>query len=75
MTIPDNNKAKRGRPAVNSTFVGVRLPPDALAALDAWIARRAEPVSRPEAIRHILAAFLNPTPEPVQVRRAKATQK
>jgi hypothetical protein len=37
------------------TMVGVRLQPDQLAALDAWITRQEAPVTRPEAIRLILA--------------------
>jgi len=43
-----------GRPAVNATPVTVRLPPDQLAALDAWIARQAESLSRPEAMRRLI---------------------
>ncbi|WP_237748946.1 ribbon-helix-helix protein, CopG family [Sphingobium sp. ba1] len=35
-------------------MVGVRLQPDQLAALDAWIAQRETQLSRPEAIRVIL---------------------
>ena len=31
--------------------MGVRLPPDLLAGLDAWIAQYARHASRPEAIR------------------------
>jgi metal-responsive CopG/Arc/MetJ family transcriptional regulator len=45
---------KRGRPAVGSTGVLVKLPPDQLATLDAWIAAQAQPPSRPEAIRTLL---------------------
>jgi hypothetical protein len=49
------NKKRIGRPPVGSTLVGVRLPPDELAALDAWIATQDDPrPSRPEAIRHHL---------------------
>jgi hypothetical protein len=36
--------------------VGVRLHPEQLAALDAWIAKQPEEVSRPEAVRRILEA-------------------
>lgn len=43
-----------GRPAVNATPVTVRLPPDQLTALDAWIARQDAPPSRPEAIRLLI---------------------
>jgi hypothetical protein len=65
--IPDNakcnmasisdNKKSRGRPPTTGTgtLIGVRLQPDQLAALDAWIAARPDPKpSRPEAIRVIL---------------------
>jgi hypothetical protein len=48
-------KKRIGRPPVGSTLVGVRLPPDELAVLDAWIAKQNDPrPSRPEAIRHHL---------------------
>ncbi len=36
----------------------VRLQPAQLAALDDWIAKQPKPVSRPEAIRAIVAARL-----------------
>jgi hypothetical protein len=58
MAIDDARKAKRGRPAVNSTPISVRLPPDQLAALDDWIAAQSSEVSRPEAIRRLLSAAL-----------------
>jgi hypothetical protein len=51
----------RGRPVTTGTgqMLGVRLQPDQLAALDAWIARCPEPKpSRPEAVRRILAGAL-----------------
>jgi hypothetical protein len=45
---------RRGRPAGRDFTVGVRMQPDQLTALDAWIARQPEPQpSRPEAIRHL----------------------
>jgi Arc/MetJ-type ribon-helix-helix transcriptional regulator len=48
-----------GRPPAGSTLIGVRLPPNELAALDAWIAKQNEPrPSRPEAIRHHLKRAL-----------------
>lgn len=40
-------------------MVGVRLQPDDLAALDAWIAGRDPVPSRPEAIRVILKERLS----------------
>jgi hypothetical protein len=36
----------------------VRLPPQQLAALDAWIADQPKPISRPEAIRAMVSASL-----------------
>jgi hypothetical protein len=58
---PDEKK-KRGRPALyegsngkGAPQIGLRLPPDDLAAVDAWIAKRKEPeLSRPEAIRRLV---------------------
>jgi len=40
---------------VNATPVTVRIPPDQLAKLDAWITDQGEPMTRPEAVRQILA--------------------
>ena len=53
-------KKKTGRPATGrGTLVGVSVPASALAALDAYIAAQPEPKpGRPEAIRRILAAYL-----------------
>lgn len=39
-------------------MIGVRLQPDQLAALDQWIAAQGEPLSRPKAIRMLLAQML-----------------
>jgi cytochrome c553 len=48
-----------GRPRTDATPVMVRLPPSAIASLDAWIAAQPEPrPSRPEAIRRLLAQAL-----------------
>jgi hypothetical protein len=53
-------KRRRGRPETNATPVMVRVHPDQLAALDAWIERQPDPKpSRPEAIRRILAEGLD----------------
>lgn len=54
-------KKKRGpAPTGVGTLVGVRLQPDQLAKLDAWISARPEPQpSRPAAIRDILETALN----------------
>ena len=54
----DNTKRKRAQQT--GTLVGVRLQPDGLAALDAFIAQSAEPgASRPEAIRTLMGEALN----------------
>jgi hypothetical protein len=60
--ITGSSKKKRGRPALyegsngkGAPQIGLRLPPDDLAAVDAWIAKRKEPdLSRPEAIRRLV---------------------
>jgi len=46
-------KKKMGRPRVGSTSINVRLPPDELTALDAWIAKQPDKPSRPEALRRL----------------------
>lgn len=52
--ILDNEKRRgRGRPRTGAVLVGVRLEPPILAKVDA--AAKAEGVSRPEAIRRIIA--------------------
>jgi hypothetical protein len=38
------------------------LPPDQLAALDAWITRQDEDISRPEAIRRLIELGLKAKP-------------
>ena len=49
----------RGRPRVDATPVTVRIPPDQLAPLDAWIADQPDPKpSRPEAIRTAVTEHL-----------------
>ncbi len=56
----DIPKKKRGRPASGGRGEGVlvRLQPDRLAAIDAWITRQTAPMTRPEAIRAMLDAVL-----------------
>lgn len=53
-----NGAGNMGRPPINATPVNVRLPPQELAALDAWIARQSDAPSRPEAIRRLIEAGL-----------------
>ena len=49
---------RRKRPGQSGELIGVRLQPDDLAALDAWIATQPDTPSRPEAIRRVLKAGL-----------------
>jgi len=51
---------KRGpKPTGIGTLVGVRMLPDLLGALDAWIAKQPEPKpTRPEAVRRLLGEAL-----------------
>lgn len=51
-------KRKGPAPTGKGTPVMVRLQPEQLAALDAWIERRELPVTRPEAIRALLRQVL-----------------
>ena len=54
-TISNIEKRGRGRPRTEATPIMLRLQPDQLAALDAWIAAQPNPrPSRPEAVRTIL---------------------
>ena len=56
---------RRGRPTLyegsegkGAPLIAVRVPPDELAAIDAWIKKQVEDVSRPEAIRRLVATAL-----------------
>jgi hypothetical protein len=52
-------KKRRGPlPTGKGTLIGVRLQPAHLKALDAWVAKQKPPVTRPEAIRALLAEAL-----------------
>jgi hypothetical protein len=45
---------KRGpAPTGKGTLLGVRLQPEQLASLDAWIAHQPDKLSRPEALRRL----------------------
>ena len=51
----------------------VRLHPDDMGRLDAWIARQREPLSRPEAIRRLVEAGLKAKPTlPLHTKKAVA---
>jgi hypothetical protein len=73
-------KKRRGpAPTGIGTLVGVRLQPDRLAALDAWIATQGTPMTRPEAIRAMFDAVLvvakrpgkKPVGKPARATRAR----
>lgn len=53
---------KRGRPSTGGRKEGVlvRLPDEMLSALDAWRAEQPGEMSRPDAVRTILAEKLDP---------------
>jgi hypothetical protein len=55
-SIRDIAKKKRGRPKSTGLGTGilVRMHDDQLEALDAWIMKQAEPMTRPEAIRQLI---------------------
>lgn len=44
----------------------VRLLPEPLAAVDAWITQRDEPITRPEAIRRLIEFGLEAAKTPAQ---------
>jgi hypothetical protein len=45
---------KKQRAEAPGTMVGVRLQPDQLAAVDAWIKHQPDTLSRPEAVRRLI---------------------
>ena len=51
-------KPVRKRSAKTGTLVGVRLQSEQIKAIDAWAAKQAPPVTRPEAIRGMIDAML-----------------
>ncbi|MGY4570499.1 hypothetical protein [Bradyrhizobium sp. USDA 3256] len=53
-TINSAKKSKRGRPAVESEAVNVRMTLDALQNLDDWRRNQADLPGRPEAIRRLV---------------------
>jgi hypothetical protein len=64
MSSIGNVRKSRGRPPVNAKPITVRVPPELLAAVDAWIAERSasvgtpENLTRPEALRQLTAEAL-----------------
>jgi hypothetical protein len=58
-SISRTEKRSRGRPRKDPFSIHLTLLPDQLSALDKWIAGRKERLSRPQAIRHLLARALD----------------
>ena len=56
--VSDTRKRPPGRPAVGSTGIMVRMPPSDLAALDRWIGRQSTAMTRPEALRAMMAMVI-----------------
>lgn len=46
-----NEKKLRGRPRIDATLIGVRMPPELLGALDRFVTEERHAMSRPEALR------------------------
>lgn len=64
MASPTGDNTRRKRPPQAGELIGVRLQPDALARLDAWIAAQPDPKpSRPEALRRLAELGLPRTTE------------
>ena len=62
-------KKPRGRPRIDATPIGLRLPPDQLARLDAWIASQPAPKpTRPEAVRRLIDTALTASADSKQPR-------
>ena len=53
------NKRRGPPPTGKGTLIGVRLQPRQLKTLDAWIAKQKPRLTRPEAIRALLAEALS----------------
>jgi cytochrome c553 len=54
MTKSIRGYAKKQRTEAAGTMVGVRLQPDQLTALDAWIKHQPDTLSRPEGVRRLM---------------------
>lgn len=58
--MPSIRDITKRRAKQTGSLVAVRMQPELLAAVDAWIASQHEPVSRPEAIRRMVALQVLP---------------
>ena len=69
-----NIKKSRGRPRIDATPIGLRIPPPQLARLDAWIANQPDPKpTRPEAIRRLIETGLK-AGDPLPIRSTKPSR-
>ena len=50
----DNTTPRWKRSAVKGTLIGVRMQPDELKVLDAWVDKQKDAYTRPEAIRRLV---------------------
>jgi hypothetical protein len=72
-TLNDIPKRRRGRPATGKgEGVLVRFQPDGLNDIDAWIAKQAGGLTRPEAIRRLVEIGLTVKTRPKQPSPARA---
>jgi hypothetical protein len=62
-SLSSARKSLRGRPRVDATPVNTRFPPDELEALDVWISKQDEELSRPEAVRRLVKVALAAAPK------------
>jgi hypothetical protein len=67
-------KPVRKRSAKTGTLVGVRLQSEQIKAIDAWAAKQAPPITRPEAIRGILQLGLTVKAKAKQPSAASAAR-
>jgi len=58
MLMANRVYTKSKRPAAAGSMIGVRLQPEALAALDTWISEQPDAPTRPEAVRRLIEAGL-----------------
>jgi len=69
-SIASAKKRLRGRPRVDATPVNTRFPPDELNALDAWIERQKDEISRPEAVRRLVERAIASDSDAAKSRRS-----
>jgi hypothetical protein len=69
--IRDIPKKRRGRPSSGGRrdAILVRLEAGQFSALDSWVAKQAEPITRPEAVRRLIELGLKAV-QPTKARRS-----